>query len=261
MTLPDAISDGAGGDGVLPQRDDRGTPRSSGRSLKLLVIDDDRDLCTMLAQFLQPQDFSVEFEPSAELGLARTRIETFDLLILDVMLPGIDGFEALRQIRQCSVVPILMLTARTERRERVLGLHLGADDYLAKPFDPEELLARIRAILRRAGASRADPPETLQVGELVLLPGAREVYFRGEHLGLTAMECEILERLMRSRGRVVSRDELSLQLYNRPATAFDRSVDTHVSRIRRKLGQGPGMILGIRGIGYQLKYAPDADPS
>jgi two-component system response regulator CpxR len=149
-----------------------------------------------------------------------------------------------------------MLTARGERGERIHGLDLGADDYLPKPFDPEELLARVRAILRRVAHPGPNASETLVVGELRLLPGARDAYYRDERLGLTAMECEVLEQLMRSCGRVVSRDQLSLYLYNRPATAFDRSVDTHISRIRRKLGSGRGMILSVRGTGYQLCSPP-----
>jgi two-component system response regulator CpxR len=229
---------------------------SCGKRFKLLIIDDDRELCEMLQQFLESEDFSVGFEPKAESGLARTRTESFDLVILDVMLPGTDGFEALRVIRQSSAIPVLMLTARTERRERIFGFDLGADDYLAKPFDPEELLARIRAILRRSRAPSREAPETLRVDDLLLVPGARDAYFRGQHLGLTAAECEILERLMRSRGRVVSRDELSLLMYNRPASPFDRAIDTHVSRIRRKLGEGRGMIMAMRGVGYLLKHPP-----
>jgi two-component system response regulator CpxR len=152
-----------------------------------------------------------------------------------------------------------MLTARGERGDRIQGLELGADDYLAKPFDSDELLARVRAILRRTSAIRADAEETLVVGELRLVPGARDASYRGEKLGLTPMECEVLEQLMRSCGRVVSRDQLSMHLYNRPATAFDRSVDTHVSRIRRKIGGGRGFILSVRGTGYQLCQPPKVD--
>jgi two-component system, OmpR family, response regulator CpxR len=220
--------------------------------MRLLVVDDDVGLCSMLVQLLEQHGFSVESANDGNQGLDRAMREAFDLVILDVMLPGLDGFEVLKRLREHSEVPVLMLTARGERGDRVHGLQIGADDYLPKPFDPEELHARIRAILRRVATAHTKSPEVLQVGELRLLPGARDVCFRGKRLGLTAMECEILERLMRSCGRVVSRDEISLQLYNREASAFDRAVDTHVTRIRRKLGEGRSMIISVRGTGYQL---------
>jgi DNA-binding response OmpR family regulator len=227
--------------------------------MRLLVVDDDSELCSMLREFFRQHGFEIEAERDAARGLSRALAEHFDLLILDVMLPGLDGFEALERLREQSQLPVLMLTARGERGERVRGLELGADDYLPKPFDPEELLARVRAILRRVAISIASGPETLEIGELRLSPGARDGWFRGEPLGLTAMECEVLEQLMRSRGRVVSRDQLCLHLYNRVATAFDRAVDKHVSRIRRKMGDGRGMILSVRGTGYQLRYPPDRE--
>jgi two-component system, OmpR family, response regulator CpxR len=220
--------------------------------MKILLIDDDRELCSMLGEFLRQQGFAVGCERDGTRGLNRATTEFFDLLILDVMLPGVDGFQALQALRQKSYVPILMLTARGERGERIHGLELGADDYLPKPFDPAELLARVRAILRRTAMPGANAKEILVVGELRLVPGARDAYYRGEQLGLTAMECEVLEQLMRSCGRVVSRDQLSLHLYNRLTTAFDRSVDTHISRIRRKMRDGRRLILSVRGTGYQL---------
>lgn len=206
----------------------------------------------MLTEFFRQQGFSAESERDGICGLSRATTESFDLLILDVMLPGVDGFMALQTLRRKSQIPVLMLTGRGERGDRIQGLDLGADDYLAKPFDPDELLARVRAILRRTALAATDTKETLVIGELRLAPGMRDAYCRGEKLGLTAMECEVLEQLMRSCGRVVSRDQLSLHLYNRPATAFDRSVDTHVSRIRRKMGSGRDFILSVRGTGYQL---------
>jgi DNA-binding response OmpR family regulator len=221
-------------------------------NMKILVVDDDRELCSMLSELFRQRGFRVASERDGIRGLVRAGSEAFDLMILDVMLPGVDGFTALRTLRQRSQVPVLMLTARGERGERIQGLDLGADDYLPKPFDPEELLARVRAILRRVAHPTLSTSEPLVVGELRLLPGARDAYYRDARLGLTAMECEVLEQLMRSCGRVVSRDQLSLHLYSRPATAFDRSVDTHVSRIRRKMGNGRGMILSVRGTGYQL---------
>ena len=132
------------------------------------------------------------------------------------------------------------------------GFDYGADDYLTKPFFPEELLARVRAILRRSIPQPADSLETLRAGDLAVLPGSRSAFYRSRQLDLTAMECEILELLLRSAGRVVSRDELSLHLYNRIASPFDRSIDTHISRIRRKLGDGRSMIASVRGTGYQV---------
>jgi two-component system response regulator CpxR len=230
----------------------------STRHMKILIVDDDRELCSMLTEFFRQRGFSVECEKDGICGLSRATTESFDLLILDVMLPGVDGFTALRTLRQKNQIPVLMLTARGERGERVQGLELGADDYLPKPFDPEELLARVRAILRRVAQPASQASEALEIGDLRLLPGARDAYYRGDELGLTAMECEVLEQLMRFCGHVVSRDQLSLHLYNRPATAFDRSVDTHISRIRRKMGDGRGMIVSVRGTGYQLCHPRDS---
>jgi two-component system response regulator CpxR len=227
--------------------------------MRLLVVDDDSELCSMLTEFFRRHSFDIEIERDGARGLLRAVEGHFDLLILDVMLPGLDGFEALHCLRARSQLPVLMLTARGERDERLYGLELGADDYLPKPFDLEELLARVRAILRRVVIAVATGPDALQVGDLRLLPGARDAYFRGERLGLTAMECEVLEQLMRSYGRVVSRDQLCLHLYNRIATAFDRAVDKHVSRIRRKMGEGREMILSVRGTGYQLCYPPGTE--
>jgi len=210
----------------------------------------------MLRDFFRDSGFSVDFEADGVRGIARTQTELYSLIILDIMLPGPDGFEILRQIRQRSRLPVMMLTAKTARFERMMGFDLGADDYLAKPFYPEELLARVRAILRRS-AVPAGSAESLQAGDLTLLPGTRNASYRGKHLDLTAMECEILEQLLRSSGRVVSRDQLSLHLYNRPASPFDRTIDTHVSRIRRKMGEGRDLILSVRGTGYQLRSQPD----
>jgi two-component system OmpR family response regulator len=232
-------------------------------SKKLLVVDHDAEVCAALRGVLGEAGFVVDVEPDGERGAIRAESGRYGLLILDVMLEGLDGFEVLRRIRRTSQVPILMLSAKADRIDRVLGLEAGADDYLAKPFFPDELLARIRAILRRCspggsqggfqGALR-DLPEKLRMGDLCLVPADRDAYFRDRPLGLTAMECEILEVLIRSCGRVVSRDTLSIHLHDRLTSPFDRSVDTHVSRLRRKLGAGRNMILSVRGVGYQLRY-------
>ena len=220
--------------------------------MRLLVVDDDMELCSMLRDFLQESGFLVDFETDGARGISRTQSVVYSLLILDVMLPGQNGFEVLRQVRRQSRVPVMMLTAKTGRSDRVLGFDLGADDYLAKPFYPEELLARVRAILRRSGPASAGSPEVLKAGDVMLLPGTRNAFYQGRQLDLTAMECEVLEQLLRSSGQVVSRDQLSLHLYNRPVSAFDRSIDTHISRIRRKMGVGRDLILSVRGTGYQL---------
>jgi DNA-binding response OmpR family regulator len=220
---------------------------------KLLVVDDDPELCDMLKHFLGEAGFIVDFELYGDRGAARAEAGGYDLMILDVTLPGLNGLGVLRRIRRESLLPILMLTAKAGRDDRIAGFDLGADDYLTKPFFPEELLARVRAILRRSDGASSKIPEVLRIGELCLLPADRSARFRGEPLGLTAMECEILLQLMRSCGRVVSRDSLSLHLYDRLPTPFDRSVDQHVSRLRQKLGFGRNMILSIRGVGYQLR--------
>jgi DNA-binding response OmpR family regulator len=220
--------------------------------MRLLVVDDDMELCSMLRDYLQESGLSVDFEADGARGISRMQSEFYSLVILDVMLPGQNGFEVLRQVRQQSRVPVMMLTAKTGRFDRVMGFDLGADDYLAKPFYPEELLARVRAILRRSAPASAGSPKVLQAGDVMLLPGTRNAFYRGRQLDLTAMECEVLEQLLRSSGQVVSRDQLSLHIYNRPVSAFDRSIDTHISRIRRKLGVGRDLILSVRGTGYQL---------
>jgi two-component system response regulator CpxR len=215
--------------------------------MKLLVVDDDPALC----ELFEESGYLVEFEPDADWGLRRAQTEPYDLLILDIVL---SGFEVLRRLRDQSRIPVLILSAKAERLDRVNGLRAGADDYLAKPFFPDELLARIEAILRRTGTA-SPRPDALEVGELRLLPASRDVYFQSKRLDLTAMEVEILECLMDSVGKVVSRDRLSLRLYNRLSAPFERNIDTHVSRIRRKMGEGRGMILSVRGTGYQIRDA------
>jgi len=220
--------------------------------MKLLIVDEDIDLCLGLREFFRKSAYTVDFELDGESGVAHAESGDYDLVIADALLPGLNGLELLWRIRRSSHMPVLILSAKADPEDRVAGLEMGADDYLPKPFFPDELLARVRAILRRT-THLPRAPQALRVGELCLLPGDRDVSFRGEPLGLTPMECEILDRLMRYSGRVVSRDALTLHLYNRLASPLDRSVDTHVSRIRRKLGSGRTMLLSIRGVGYQLR--------
>lgn len=229
--------------------------------MNLLLVDDDRELGALLRTYLGSHGIHLTHELNGDSGYNLAVQQTFDLIILDVMLPGADGFSILQRLRLSSQVPVIMLTARGERGDRVRGLEMGADDYLAKPFGPEELLGRIRAILRRAGKPPTlMPPVPLESGRLRLFPGTREALLDGRPLGLTAMESEILEQLLHSTGRVVSRDALSLKLYNRLAAANDRSVDTHVSRIRRKLGEARDLILSVRGTGYQLRHPFEGEP-
>jgi len=224
--------------------------------VKILLIDDDAELCSLLVEFLSREGFSIECEHEGTRGLDRALHGGFDLVILDVMLPGLDGFEILRRLRGESRIPVLMLTARGEDMDRISGLEMGADDYLSKPFNPRELVARIRAILRRL--ERPDSPEgPLEVNGVRIVPGTREVSANGRKIEVTTFEFDILEWLMRSAGRVVSRDDLMEHLYNRKATAFDRSVDMHISHLRKKLETGQPIIKTIRGVGYQFCRTPD----
>jgi two-component system response regulator CpxR len=218
--------------------------------VRLLLVDDDTELCSLLAEFLRREGYTVQPEYEGRAGLEKALNGGFDLIVLDVMLPGMDGFEILKRLRAQSQVPVLMLTARGEDVDRIVGLELGADDYLPKPFNPRELAARIRAILRRSEGL----PQTsrLEVNGIALDPGSREVRRDGDRVELTTLEFSILEMLMRSAGRVVSRDALMESLYNRKATPFDRSVDMHVSHLRRKLENERPLIKTVRGVGYQF---------
>jgi two-component system response regulator CpxR len=218
--------------------------------VKILVIDDDVELCGLLREFLQREGFQVDVAHDGKAGLEKVSKDAPDLIVLDVMLPGMDGFEILRRLRQQGRIPVLMLTARGEDVDRIVGLELGADDYLAKPFNPRELAARIRAILRRMEPHPTD--SRVEVNGVTLDPGSREVVQDGKHVDLTTVEFDILEHLMRSAGRVLSRDALMEALYNRKATAFDRSMDMHISHLRRKLEGERTLIKTVRGVGYQF---------
>jgi len=219
--------------------------------VRILVVDDDVELASLMREFLEREGFEVEFAHNGNAGLESALRGRFDLVVLDVMLPGLDGFDILRRLRPHSQIPVLMLTGRGEDTDRIVGLELGADDYLPKPFNPRELVARIRAILRRMeprpNAGR------MEVNGVVIDPGAREAYCDGRRIDLTTLEFDILEQLMRSAGRVLSRDALMEALYNRKATPFDRSMDMHISHLRRKLDTcGRTLIKTVRGIGYQF---------
>ncbi|MBL8173774.1 MAG: response regulator transcription factor [Bryobacterales bacterium] len=219
---------------------------------RFLIVDDDRDLTALLAEYFAGAGIATVSATDGAKGLAKALEGGFDLVILDVMLPHMDGFELLRQLRKRSNVPVIMLTARGEREDRIAGLRSGADDYLPKPFDPDELLARAKAILRRTRAPELTVANVSKVGELTIDMGRRTVLLRGEPVEVTALELEILDLLARPAGRVVSRDEISGVLYQRPVAAFDRTVDVHVSRLRRKVEPGGVRIRGVRGVGYVL---------
>jgi two-component system response regulator CpxR len=229
---------------------------SAESSHTLLLVDDDSELCGLMVDFFSQHGFRVESAYDGRRGLARALEGNFDLVLLDVMLPGLDGFEVLHQLRRQSSVPVIMLTARTEQADRISGLNAGADDYLPKPFGPEELLARIRAVLRRVSQSGLEA-RALQAGSLRLDSATRQVWRAGAPLELTSVEFEILSLLMRSAGRSVSRDEIAGVLYHREAMPYERAIDVHVSHLRRKLEhQGHSMIRTVRGVGYLFCAEP-----
>lgn len=225
---------------------------------RILVIDDDLDLCELLAKYLRSEGFEVATASDGNLGVDRALSGDYSLIVLDVMLPGLNGFDALKSIRKKSTVPVLMLTARGDDVDRIVGLEIGADDYLPKPFNPRELIARIRAILRRARTDQAEStleslPERISVGDIELDRSTRIVIRGGQQLALTAVEFDLLEALMRSAGRIVTREDLVKSILGRNFTPYDRSIDTHVSNLRRKLGHfvdDVERIKTIRGIGY-----------
>ena len=217
----------------------------------ILLIEDDTDLCSLMQDYFAEKGFHIESVHDGRGGLARSLEGGFDLIILDVMLPVLDGFEVLRQLRKRSDTPVIMLTARTAQPDRIAGLNAGADDYLPKPFGPEELLARIRAVLRRAGKPDTAPAQEVESGGVRLNPLTREVWHEGEALEVTSIEFDILEILVRSVGRTVSRDELTAALYQRRSTPYERSLDVHISHLRKKLERDDRtLIRTIRGVGY-----------
>ncbi len=225
--------------------------------MHILLIDDDVELCSLLSEFLKREGFTVDCENDGVKGLERAAQQGIDLVVLDVMLPGIDGFEILRRLRQQSQVPVMMLTARGEDVDRIIGLEIGADDYLPKPFNPRELAARIRAILRRYETRPPTASNRVEVNGVALDPASREVTSNGKKIDLTTFEFDILELLMRAAGRVLSRDSLMESFYNRKATPFDRSIDMHISHLRKKLERGESIIKTIRGVGYQFARTPE----
>src|SRR5262245_36706900 len=227
----------------------------------LLVVDDDTELCELLSEYLLPEGYDVEAVHSGMEGVERALSGDHALVVLDVMLPDVRGFEVLGQLRARSRMPVLMLTARGNEQDRILGLEMGADDYLPKPFNPRELCARIEAILRRSGGERSAMDVRvsgdLNVDDVSINKASRTVRRSGETIELTTVEFDLLEAFLRNAGRVIPRDELVRAVLNRPFSPFDRSIDTHVSNLRRKLGPGPDgldRIKSLRGVGYQYTF-------
>ena len=234
----------------------------------LLVVDDDAELCQLLLQYLTPEGYRVEAVHSGLEGVERALSGDHALVVLDVMLPDVRGFEVLRRVRAHSQMPVLMLTARGDEQDRILGLEMGADDYLPKPFNPRELCARIEAILRRSqpdtGAVEPRIAGPVVIDDVAMDPGARVVQRRGERLDLTTVEFDLLKAFLRSAGQVIPREELVRTVLSRAFSPFDRSIDTHVSNLRRKLGPTPDgleRIKGVRGIGYQYSLRHRLEPA
>jgi len=227
----------------------------------VLLAEDDTELCSLMRDFFAPHGLRVEAVHNGRDAARRALEDTFDLVILDVMMPGLDGFEVLRQIRMRSTIPVIMLTARTSQADRVDGLNSGADDYLPKPFAPDELLARIRAVLRRSGGKNSIS-EIFECGGLKVKPATREVWLKNVPVSLTSIEFDILECLTRATGKVVSRDSLTNALYQREASPFERSLDVHVSHLRKKLeDDDEAFIHTLRGSGYLLAPRPRTEGS
>ena len=220
---------------------------------RILVIDDDVELCHLVGEYMAAEGFAVDCVHDGESGLKKAGAGEYLLAVLDVMLPGINGFEVLRRVRATSRLPVLLLTARGEDVDRIVGLEIGADDYLPKPFNPRELVARIRAILRRTRGENAPPtPDIVRVGEVELDPASRTVRLDGKPVDLTSVEFNLLEVLLREAGRVVPRERLVNAVLSRKFSPFDRSIDMHISKVRKILGDtvADEHIKTVRGVGY-----------
>jgi DNA-binding response OmpR family regulator len=226
---------------------------------RVLLADDDVELCEMLKEYLTTEGFTVDTANDGVAALDKARTGAYDLVVLDVMMPNKNGFDVLRELRMQSLTPVLMLTARDEDVDSIVGLELGADDYLGKPCNPRVLVAHIRSILRRADPQRGEhdeipPPETIQLNDLVMHTGSRTVTCKERRIEMTSTEYSVLEVLLHEAGRVVSKMELSERALGRKLSRYDRSLDMHVSNLRKKLGplpNGEERIKTVRGVGYQ----------
>ena len=224
---------------------------------KILLVDDDTELSNMLTEYLGQEGFDIRSAHDGATALAMAQQGNYDLVILDVMMPELNGFDVLRQLRARSQVPVLMLTARGDDVDSIVGLELGADDYLAKPCNPRVLVARIRAILRRSESNEAlvsgQNPNNLLVGDIELQTGVRQAMLNGQNVSMTSTEYTVLEILLREAGRVITKQELSERALGRELSHYDRSLDMHVSNLRKKLGNlpdGQERIKTVRGVGY-----------
>jgi DNA-binding response OmpR family regulator len=229
---------------------------------RILMIEDDESLAHMVAEYLGSAGFEVTVRSGGLSGLELTARDDFDALILDIMLPDLDGFEICKRVRAQSDLPILMLTARGDEMDRIVGLELGADDYLPKPFNPRELLARLRAILRRRGSTPLKGSGTLRFGRLELDLAARVVRIDGEPRSLTSYQYDLLCTLAENAGRVMSRERLMDSVKGEPLEAFDRSIDVHISRIRAAIEEDPKRprrVITVRGAGYVFARKQDED--
>lgn len=223
----------------------------------LLLIDDDKEFCRVLSQFLEGEGFQCEMVHDGVSALHMVAQKDYDALIVDVMMPRMNGFEVVRRVRKHKETPVLMLTARGDENDSIVGLEIGADDYLAKPCNPKVLSAHLRAVLRRSeGTSQAVATpvgETMVVGDVAIYPGSRQITISGQEIDLTSTEYKILELMVRTPGQVVDKETLSLKCLNRKLNPYDRSIDFHISSLRRKLGPGPGnaqRIITVRNEGY-----------
>lgn len=226
---------------------------------QILIVDDDTKLCRLVRDYLEPMGYQVSVANSGPAGLETALRGGFSAVILDVMLPGMDGLQVLRSLREKSKVPVLMLTGRGEESDRIVGLELGADDYLPKTFSTRELLARLRAVIRRSITTQTELPAQqaqITVGELLVEEHSRTASLAGEQLTLTAVEFDLLASLAKAAGRVKSREQLLLEVADRNFDVFDRSIDVHISSIRRKLGDDPKtprFIITVRSVGYMMR--------
>lgn len=240
-------------------------PISSNEVSRILVIDDDRKLCRLIRDYLEPMGYAVEAVHTGPEGVTLATSHPWQAIILDLMLPGLDGFEVLKRIRHTSDVPVLMLTARGDEADRIVGLEIGADDYLPKTFSTRELLARLRAVTRRTGRSKPDSenndPPDLVVGDLHVRPSARTAIVGDRPIALTPVEFDLLVSLAKAKGRVKSREQLLDECRDRNYEVFDRSIDVHISALRKKLGDDPRQprfIRTLRAAGYMM-VDPDAE--